>query len=38
MAMMLSEYQEPAIDVGVDEALREFIVRRKKEILEGVNE
>ncbi len=33
---MLAEYQEPPIDPGVDEALREFIDKRKKEIGEQV--
>jgi trimethylamine--corrinoid protein Co-methyltransferase len=31
---MLAEYQEPRLDEGVDEALREFIDKRKKEIAE----
>jgi trimethylamine:corrinoid methyltransferase-like protein len=29
---MLAEYPDPGIDPGVDEQLREFITRRKKEL------
>lgn len=29
---MLAEYQEPALDSGVDEALRDFIARRERQI------
>ena len=33
---MLREYQAPALDPGVDEALRDFIRRREAELPEGV--
>ena len=29
---MLAEYEPPAVDAGVDEALREFVERRKREL------
>jgi len=33
---MLARYEEPALDEGVDEALRDFIRRREAELPEGV--
>ena len=33
---MLKEYEEPALDVAVDEALREYIIRREREIGDGI--
>ena len=32
---MLSEYEQPAIDPAVDEELRDFVARRKREIMGG---
>lgn len=32
----LNEYQQPAVDEGVDEALREFVAKRKTEIMANV--
>ena len=29
---MLAEYEPPAVDADVDEALREFVERRKREL------
>ena len=29
---LLSEYQEPVLDIAVDEALRDYIARREREI------
>ncbi len=29
---MLAEYEQPKIDEGVDEALKDFVARRKHEI------
>ncbi len=29
---MLAEYEEPALDVGVDEALRDYVAKREREI------
>ncbi len=32
---MLAEYQQPALDPGVHEALREFVTRRRADIQAG---
>ena len=34
---MLSQYEEPKLDVAVDEALRDFIARRERELPNSVN-
>jgi trimethylamine--corrinoid protein Co-methyltransferase len=33
---LLTEYQQPPIDPGVDEALKDYVARRKREIASGV--
>jgi len=34
---LLSEYEQPQIDPGTDEALRDYVARRKEEISSGLN-
>ena len=34
---MLSHYEEPKLDEAVDEALRDFIARRERELPNSVN-
>jgi len=35
---MLAEYQDPGIDQGADEAMLDFIARRKEKLTDAVEE
>jgi trimethylamine--corrinoid protein Co-methyltransferase len=35
---MLADYEDPGIDPGVDEALREFVAKRRAELGDAVEE